>query len=218
MQILITGPTGTAGSQVVSQALLDPEIEAVTALSRRPLAIEHPKLRTIVHDDFLDFSGLVNVFQNQDACLWCLGISQTQVTKEEYERITFNYALEAAKALLKANPSATFVFLSGSGADSTEQSRSVFARIKGKTENALRQLGLRKLFIARPGGIRPVHLNPNTALVNKLAAPLLPLMEFFAPNLVIGAGSLAKALLHIAKHGADKEILENIDLKRISQS
>jgi uncharacterized protein YbjT (DUF2867 family) len=214
MNILITGPTGTAGSQVLEQALLDPEIASVTALSRKAL-IEHPKLTTIHHENFLDYSGLQYVFKTQDACLWCLGISQTQVTKEEYEVITCDYTMACALALLKANPTIMFVFLSGQGADSSEQSRTTFARIKGKTENALKRAGFQKLFIARPGGIKPVRLNPNTSLMNKLAVPLLPIMEFFAPNLVIGARDLAKAMLYVAKHGYEKQILENSDLKNV---
>jgi len=214
MNILITGPTGTAGSEVLDQAVLDPEIQTVTALTRKPME-PRQKLNTILHKDFLDYSTLRDAFASQDACIWCLGISQTQVTKEEYEVITHDYTMACAGALLKANPSITFVFLSGQGADSTEQSRTTFARIKGKTENALKRAGFQKLYIARPGGIKPVRLNPNTSLANKLAVPLLPVLEWFAPNLVIGAGELAKGLLYLAKHGCEKQILENADLKLI---
>src|SRR4029078_13723947 len=145
MNILITGATGTAGSQVLEQALLDPEIQTVTALSRKSLP-QNPKLKTILHQNFLDYSQLANVFKTQDACIWCLGISQTQVSKQEYEMITFEYTMACAEALRNANPETTFVFLSGQGADSTEQSRTTFARIKGKTENALQRLGFKHLY------------------------------------------------------------------------
>jgi len=216
MRILITGATGTAGSEAVQQALLDSDIELVTTLSRKPPAMQHTKLRTILHQDYLNYSELTGVFQEQDACLWCLGISQTQVTKEEYEVITYDYTLAAANALLKANPSVVFVFLSGQGADSSEQSRTTFARIKGKTENALKRSGFQRLYFARPGGIKPVHLNPNTSLANKLMVPLFPIVELFAPGLVISATQLAKAMLQLAKHGSEKQILENNDLKAIA--
>ena len=215
MRLLITGPTGTAGSEVVNQSLVDSEIAVVTAFSRRPLTIEHPKLKVILHKDYLNYSPLIDLLKEQDACIWALGISQTQVNKEEYEVITHDYTIAAAKALLQANPSVTFVFLSGAGADSTEQSKTTFARIKGKTENALKKLGFHYLWIARPGGIKPARLNPNTSFANKVMVPFFPILEFFAPNLVISATHLAKAMIHLAKHGSDKQILENVDLKRI---
>jgi uncharacterized protein YbjT (DUF2867 family) len=217
VKVLITGATGTAGSEVVNQSIHDPDVETVTAISRKPLTVDHPKLKTILHKNFLDDSGLVDVFREQDACLWCLGVSQTQVTEEEYKVITLDYTIEAAKTLWKANPLVAFVFLSGRGADSTEQSRTTFARIKGKTENALKQLGMQRLFIVRPGGIKPVRLNPNTSWINKIAVPLLPVLELIAPHLVISATDLAKAMLHIAKHGAARQILENKDLKQIAK-
>jgi uncharacterized protein YbjT (DUF2867 family) len=217
MKILVTGATGTAGSEVVNQALLDPEITAVTALSRKPISIEHVKLRVILHQDYSNYTDLTNVLKDQDACIWCLGISQTQVSKEEYEVITCDYTIAAGRAILQANPDVTFVFLSGSGADSTEKSKTTFARIKGKTENALKKLGFQKLWIVRPGGIKPVRLNPNTSLANKIMVPFFPILEFFTPNIVISATDLAKAMIHVAKHGHQKQILENIDLKRMNQ-
>lgn len=217
MKILITGATGTAGSEVVEQAILDKEIELITVLSRRPLTTEDPRIKTVIHQEFSDYSGLNDLLKEQDACIWCLGISQTQVTKEQYEVITYDYTLAFASAILKANPSAAFVFLSGQGADSTEQSRTTFARVKGKTENALKKLSFQRLFIARPAGIKPVHLNPNTSWANKILVPLFPILELLAPNIVITATELAKAMLHVAKHGADKQILENNDLKEIAK-
>jgi nucleoside-diphosphate-sugar epimerase len=217
MKILVTGPTGTAGSEVVNQALLDPEITAVTALSRKPLSVEHSKLKVVLHQDFSNYSDLADILKEQDGCIWCLGISQTQVSKEQYEVITYDYTMAAGKAFLQANPNAIFVFLSVGGADSTEQSRTTFARVKGKTENALKKIGFQRLWIVRPGGIKPAQLNPNTSLANKIMVPFFPILEFFAPNMVISATDLAKALMHLAKHGDEKQILENSDLKRISK-
>src|SRR4051812_18224333 len=104
MNLLITGATGMVGGEAVRQALLDPAIDRVTALVRRPLNIQHPKLRVVLHQDFLDYTGLEDLFRQQDACLWCIGISQAQVTKADYQRITHDFALAAATAMLAANP------------------------------------------------------------------------------------------------------------------
>ena len=214
LKIIVTGATGVAGSEVVRQALLDDAIESVTALVRRPPAIQHPKLRIVLHENFRDYSPLTQLFAENDACLWCLGISQTQVSQDEYIRITYDYAVTAAQAMLAANPSLAFLFLSGMGADSQEKSRTLFARIKGKAENNLKRLPFKKLYIARPGGIMPVHKKENAAFYEKLVIPLYPIMKLLMPAMVITSVELAKAMLNVAKHGSDKVILENRDLKK----
>jgi uncharacterized protein YbjT (DUF2867 family) len=215
MNIIVTGATGTAGAEVVRQATTDSDIQTVTALVRKPLAFQHPKLKTVLHHDFLDYSALESVFKDNQVCVWCLGISQTQVSEAEYHKITFDYVMAAASAMLKANPDMTFVFLSGMGADSSEQSRTLFARVKGQTENALKKLPFKKFFIARPGGIEPIHKKENTPFMERAMTPLFPLLQRIAPSYFITSVDLAKALLHIAKHGADKTILGNKDLKNL---
>ncbi len=223
MKVLVTGASGLVGAEVVRQAMVDNGIHEITALVRRPLDISNvpkeggEKLHIVVRQDFLSYSTSAELFKAQDACIWCLGISQSQVTKEMYHTITFDYTLEAARAMLKANPSIAFLFVSGQGADSTEMSKTLFARVKGKTENALLRLPFKKLFIVRPGGIKPIHRNKNAALANKMVTPLFPIFELFLPNLVISSVQLAKVLLHIAKHGAGKTLLENVDLKKLFQ-
>ncbi len=218
MKIIVTGATGLVGSEVLRQAILDNDIKEITALVRRPIDISHPKIKTVIHSDFLDYSGLEELFKSYDAMVWALGISQTQVNKEQYHIVTYDYTLAAAKAIKKANPDMTFLFVSGGGADSTEKSRTLFAREKGKTENALLKLGLKKTYNVRPAGIKPIHKNPNTSFFNKLAIPLFPIFELFIPNLVIPSDSLAMAILRILKKDSDKVIIENKELKEISAS
>ncbi len=212
-KILVTGATGLAGAEVIRQALLDEGIEAITALVRRPLNISHPKLKTVLHQDFMDYSGLSGLFANHNALVWCLGISQTQVKEDEYVRITYDYLVACAEAMIKVNPNMAFIFLSGMGADSREKSRTLFARIKGKAENRLLALPIAQLHIARPGGIRPIHKKENAAFFEKLLIPTYPFFEFLLPALMIKSSDLAKAMLHVVKHGHKKQILGNMDLK-----
>ncbi len=214
LKIIVTGATGLAGSEVVRQALLDDGIETVTAVVRRPPAIRHPKLHIVLHENYRDYSALTELFAGQDACLWCLGISQTQVPQDEYIRITYDYVVTAAQAMLAANPALAFLFLSGMGADSQEKSRTLFARIKGKAENNLKRLPFKKLYIARPGGIIPVHKKENAAFFEKLLIPLFPVFKLLMPGKMITSVELAKAMLDVVKHGSDRVILENMDLKR----
>jgi uncharacterized protein YbjT (DUF2867 family) len=217
MRIIITGANGMAGSEVVRQAILNPAISAITLLARKPLNINHSKVKTIIHSNFLDYSLLQKVFENNDACIWCLGISQTQVKEPEYINITYNFTLAAAKAMLQHNPSITFLFLSGAGADSDEKSNTLFARIKGKTENELKRLGLKQLFIARPGGIRPMHKKENAALYEKILIPLFPIFEILFPTKFIKSTQLANAMLNIALNGSELTIHENTDLQKLAQ-
>ena len=163
MKLIVTGSTGTAGSELIRQAITDPDVEKITAISRRPLELSHPKLDVVLHHDFLDYSSLAEVFATHDACAWCLGISQSQVNRQAYEAITHDYAVAAATQMFQANPAISFLFLSGQGADPSEKSRVIFSRIKGKTENDLRKIGFKNLYIIRPGGIKPVHLRKGIA-------------------------------------------------------
>ncbi|MDB5106198.1 MAG: hypothetical protein JWP91_3887 [Fibrobacteres bacterium] len=211
---MVTGATGLAGSEVVRQAILDEGISQVTAIVRRPLPIQHPKLKIVLHDNYRDYSSLTEVFKAHDACIWCLGISQSQVKEDEYIRITYEYVVTAAQAMLSANPALTFVFLSGMGADSQEKSRTLFARVKGKAENNLKRLPFKKLYIARPGGIIPVHKKENPAFFERLVIPLYPIVNFIAPSTMITSVDLAKAMLRLVKRGADKIVLENVALKK----
>ena len=152
MKILLTGATGFTGGDVLRQALIDAEIDQVTVLTRRATGRTHPKLQEIVLRDFLDYSSVD--LTGYDACIWCLGISQAQVSKEEYVRITFDYAVAAANAMFTASPGLRFCFLSARGADQTERTPVRFARIKGRTERALDELGGR-VFHFRPAYIAP---------------------------------------------------------------
>lgn len=203
------------GSEVVRQAIKKPEITDIITVVRNPLSIGHPKIKTIMHTDFLDYKDLLPVFKEVDACIWCLGISQNQVSKEEYEIITYDYAVAAANAMLVTNPSITFVFLSGQGADSSEKSRILFARVKGKTENALGELDFKKLYIARPGGIIPVHPQANVSILKKIEVGLIKISGKLVPSMVITSKQLAQALLYVAEKGNNTIILDNSSLKKL---
>jgi uncharacterized protein YbjT (DUF2867 family) len=217
-KIIVTGATGLAGAEVVRQAILDEGVSEITALVRRPLSIQHPKLKIVLHDNYRDYSGLTALFQTHDACIWCLGISQTQVKQDEYIRITYDYVVTAAQAMLGANPAIAFVFLSGMGADSLEKSRTLFARIKGKAENNLKRLPFKKLYIARPGGIIPVHKKENPAFFERLVIPLFPVLNLIMPGSMIKSTDLAKAMIRLVKDGSDKVIHENLALKALART
>lgn len=217
MKILVTGATGMAGSEVIRQAIIDESITEIIALVRRPLEITHPKITVIIHQDFLNYDDVRDKFRGCDACIWCLGKSQLQVSKAQLAVITYDYTIAAAKAMLDVNPSIHFVFLSGNGADRKEKSSVPFARLKGKAENALLQSGLKKVSIARPDAIWPKHKHKNAPFAYKLVFPLFPLIEKFAPSKIIGSVQLAKALIYLAKQGEGQNTYENTELKKLGE-
>jgi uncharacterized protein YbjT (DUF2867 family) len=215
MKIIVTGATGMAGSEVLRQAILDESIEEIIALTRRPLEIVHPKIKNVLHVDFLNYDSLADYFTTCQACIWCLGISQLQATKEQLAVITFDYTIAAAKAMFAANPNFKFIFLSGNGADRNEKSKIPFARLKGKTENTLLQIAPTQIIIARPDAIWPKHKHTNAPFAYKLAFPFYPLVEWLAPSKIIGSETLAKALLFLAKHKTTEITFENMELRRL---
>jgi uncharacterized protein YbjT (DUF2867 family) len=217
MKIIVTGATGMLGSEVIRQAIENDAIKEIIALVRQPLTIRHPKLQTVLHHDYLDYDLVKEHFVNANACIWALGISQMQVSKSAYETITYGYSIAGAKAMLDANANLHFIFVSGNGADRSQKSKVLFARIKGKTEDGLLQLGLKNLTIVRPDAIWPKHKNPKAPLAYKLAFPFFPLVERFAPHRIIGSVTLAKALLYLALKAGDNKCYENMELRKMGE-
>jgi hypothetical protein len=205
------------GSEVLRQAIANNEIESVTIIVRRPTDITHPKLKTILHQNFLDYASLENDFKNNDACIWCLGISQNLVSKEEYIKITYDYTIAFTKDMLNANDAMNFLFLSGRGADNTERTRVLFGKIKGRTENALLQLPFKKLYIARPAGILPVHKPKKLAFILRLQYAMVKLFSYITPSFIIDSDDLAKALIYIVKKNEPSQLYNDVQLKQIAK-
>ena len=211
--IIIFGATGNAGGQLLDQSLLDDRISKVTVISRRESGIEHEKLHEIIYQDFLDFSAIEDKFKKQDVCFYCLGVSQLQVSEEnEYKKITHDYTIAAAEILLKNNTDVTFCFLSGAGADPSMKSKTLFARIKGMTENSLKKLPFKQLYIFRPGYIHPVNLRRKKNFIERLSAVFYPLMKIIAQNILTTSEKLAKAMIHVGLNGYKKKLLINREI------
>jgi len=175
------------------------------------------RLQVILHQDFLHYEDLEAVFRTHEVCIWCLGTSQTQVSSEEYLKVTYTYTLAAAAAMLKSNPEMRFIFLSAMGADPSERSRTLFRRIKGRTERALQQLPFKELYLIRPGGIRAMSKKKNAAWYERVLSPVYFIFEWMTPRYVINSIELARVMIRIAKYGAPDQILNNPALRRLGK-
>ena len=215
MNIIITGATGAVGSEVLRQALLNKDIKKITLLTRSKIEIRDKKVNVVMHNNFLDYSNCKDLFKTHDSLIWCLGVSQSQVSKQIYEVITYQYTIACVNEIKKQNKNLNFIFISGEGADQTGKSNILFAKVKGKTENALKQSGLKDIYLIRPGGINPIHKNKNTAFTNKLILPFLPMLDYLFPKYFISSVTLAKTILHILKTKPKQQLWRNKDLKKL---
>ena len=219
MKVLLFGATGMIGQGVLRECLLDTQVTQVLAVGRSLAGQSHPKLREILHQDFHDYSAIEGALSGLDACFFCLGATSAGLTEEAYHRLTHDATLAAATALSRLNPQMTFIYISGAGADSTERGRIMWARVKGKTENALLRVPFKAVYLFRPGAIRPLHgITSRTKLYRVLYAllnPFFPLLKRIAPDSFTTTEQLGRAMIHAARHGAPKAVLETADINRL---
>lgn len=221
MKAVIFGATGMVGQAVLREAILDIGVERVIAVGRSPIALVNPKFENIIHADFLHFAPLEKKLQGIDVCFWCLGIASAGLNEAEYKKITCDYTLAAAKTLLKVNPKMTFVFISGMGADASEQGRVMWARVKGMAENGILGMKFKRAIVIRPAFIEPKDgIRSRTRLYRWLYIffrPFMPLIRLIAPNSVTNTRLLGKLMLHMARHGSPKPIMESADLVKLAR-
>jgi uncharacterized protein YbjT (DUF2867 family) len=218
MNVLIFGATGMVGQGVLRECLLDSGVERVTAIGRSACGVSDPKLRDLVHKDLWNYSAIENDLTGLDACFFCLGVASAGMKEADYERITYGITAAAAETLARINPRMTFIFVSGVGSDSSEKGRIMWARIKGKAENAVLRLPFRG-YVFRPGFIQPLHgIQSRTTLYRvayMIAAPLMPLLRRMFPGQVLTTEVIGRAMLKVARSGAPKRVLESSDINAL---
>jgi uncharacterized protein YbjT (DUF2867 family) len=219
MNVILFGATGMVGQAVLRECLIDPEITNVLVISRSPLATQDPKLRSIIHNDLANLAPIQDQLKNLDACFYCIGVTSAGLAEPEYRRVTYNFTIAAAQALLPQNPNLTFLFISGAGADSTEKGSTMWARVKGATENALLRMPFKAVYVIRPAYIQPLHgIKSRTRIYRVLyvfVAPIYPVLRAFFPKYVTTTEQLGRAMIYLARNGAPKHILESADINTL---
>ena len=222
MKVILFGATGMVGQGVLRECLLDPDVDSGARRSTRsPTGQQHAKLRELVHARLLDFAPDRSASSPATTPASSASASRRSGMNEaDYHRVTYDFTLAAAADARRLNPGMTFVYVSGAGTDSTEQGRTMWARVKGKTENAMLALPFKATYMFRPGFIQPVHGEKSRTAWTRntylLAGWLYPLWKLLFPNHVTTTEGLARAMLSVAKRGSDKHVLEVVDINRVA--
>jgi len=216
IKAIILGTTGMVGEGVLHESLNHPEVEAVLAVNRRSCGIEHEKLTEIIHPDFHDFSAIENQLTGYNACYFCMGVSSIGMKEGDYQKITYDLTMHIANTLVKINPEMTFCYVSGVGTDSSEIGRSMWARVKGKTENDLMNLPFRGIYMFRPGYIQPIAGLKNAYKIYKIAGPFYPIWNTFFPKYVCTLEQLGLAMINSVLNGSDVQVLEVKDIRKLA--
>jgi len=211
MKVILFGATGMVGQGVLRQCLLDPGVESILTIGRKPSGVSHPKLRDLVRADMFDFNVNAGELSGYDACFFCLGVSSVRMTEAEYSHLTYDLTMGWARTLARENPAMRFLYVSGMGTGGS----SMWARVKGRTENDLLAL-LPGAIMIRLGALRPMHGErskaPGGGVLLAVLSPLWPILQWLWPSGVITTEELGRAMILAARNGGPRRVLESADL------
>jgi uncharacterized protein YbjT (DUF2867 family) len=217
MNVLVFGATGMLGQGVLRECLMDSDVQLIATVGRTATGTHHSKLREIVNKDLSHYEAIEGELSGFDACFFCLGVSSRGMTEMDYERVTYGITVAAAETLCRRNPQMTFIYVSGAGTDSSEKGRSMWARVKGKTENSLLRLPFAAAYMFRPGIIQPLYGTKSKTAAYRvfyaIGKPLLTPLRWVFPNYILTTEQIGRAMLNVARRGYPQRILETKDIR-----
>jgi uncharacterized protein YbjT (DUF2867 family) len=218
IKVIITGATGMVGEGVLLECLDHPAITTVLMVNRRPSGRQHPKLKECIVTDFFQLDAFIDQLTGYDACFYCAGISSLGMKEPEYTRITYDTTLHFAQELVRLNPGLVFDYVSGSHTDSTEKGKIMWARVKGRTENALTKLPFKGVYNFRPGLMRPKRGQKNIKPLFKVLGTILyPVFRLLMPGQVMTLSEIGQAMINSVLKGYPKQVLEIKDIKALAK-
>ncbi len=217
LRVIVTGATGMVGEGVLLECLEHPAIEQVLMVNRKSYPAKHPKLSQCIVPDFLHLDGFASQLTGYDACFYCAGISSRGMSESAYSHITYDITTHFAQTLASLNPRMIFGYVSGSLTDSSEKGNLMWARVKGKTENALMRLGFQKVYNFRPGFMQPTPGQQNIKAYYKAIGWFYPALRVLLPNHVSTMREVGLAMINSVLKGYPKQVLEIKDIKSLAQ-
>jgi hypothetical protein len=187
-------------------------------VNRKPFGLTHPKLQELIVPDFMELDAFTAQLTGYDACFFCAGISSLGLSEADYTHITYATTLHFAGVLARLNPQMVFEYISGAQTDSTETGKVMWARVKGRTENALLRLPFRAVYNLRPGFLKPVGGQRNVKSFYRLVLWIYPLLAWLLPNHGCTLSELALAMIHCVLTGAPVHVLEVKDIKALAKA
>ena len=222
MKVVVFGATGMVGRGVLRECLVDPRVSTVVTIVRRSTGASDPKLVELVTPQVGAVDGFEAPLRGLDACFFCLGVSSVGKTEAEYTRTTYDLTMSVATSLARWNSGTmTFVYVSGAGTDSSERGSSMWARVKGRTENALGRLPFRAVYFFRPGIIQPRHgIRSNSAgvrIVYAILWPFLPLLLWAAPGVTTTTDRVGRAMIALAPGLEPGPVIDSRAINRLGR-
>jgi len=219
LNVIITGASGMVGKGVLLECLDSPQIDSVLILNRKPINVQHAKLKEIIVKDFFDLSSIENEISGYNACFFCLGTSSIGKSETDYRKITYDLTLYVAQSLLKQNQEFSFCYVSGAGTNS--ESKTMWSHVKGTTENDLLKLPFKSTFMFRPGYIQPLRGTKigvvALRIIHFILSPLYPLLKLF-PGVFTDTVKIGQAMINVILNGYEKKYLENKDIHLASKA
>lgn len=216
MKVILTGATGMLGEGVLLECLAHAQVEAVLCVNRKPTGRSHPKLKEYIVPEFLDLKNNDENLEGYDACFFCAGISSIGMNEADYTRITYDTTIHFAKVVLEQNPQIAFTYVSGTATDSSEKGKIMWARVKGKTENALAAMPFKNVYLFRPGLIQAAPGQKNLLPLYKYLGWIFPLFKFIFPNKASTMKQIGQAMINAVLMDYPKHILEVKDINKLA--
>ncbi|MBK6498753.1 MAG: NAD-dependent epimerase/dehydratase family protein [Saprospiraceae bacterium] len=214
MKVIITGATGMVGEGVLIECLENKQVIEILSLSRKSCGMTHPKLKECLIPDFMNIEQYAKELSGYDACFYCAGVSSIGMDEEKFTKITYDTTLHVAKTLSQLNPDMVFTFVTGQGTDSTEHGKIMWARVKGKTENALMQLPFKGQYNFRPGFMKHFKEQKNVKTILKVVSWFFPILF---PKQSLTLQEVGRAMIQVVNKGYSKNVLEIQDIKKLGK-
>ncbi|MGC3943615.1 MAG: NAD-dependent epimerase/dehydratase family protein [Chryseolinea sp.] len=216
LKVIITGSTGMVGEGVLLTCLNRPEVTQVLSVSRKPVGLKHPKLKECLVGDFLNLQAVESQLTGYDACFYCAGVSSVGMTEEAYTKITYDTAVNFASTVQRLNPGMVITHISGLHTDGTENGTVMWARVKGKAENALMRMSFRGVYNFRPGFMSPVKGQQHLKTLYRVLLVLAPVVRAVFPKQTLTLDEVGRAMINAATKGYEKQVLEIADIRQLA--